>query len=209
MRATLTAPTPPPPLNLCTPTFLHMRVLGDGGWVVKKVAGPPCVPPSRAPPYPPVPGPPLSPRPARTPAGRTSKVKNVFCFKIDAKSVPEALATTILILQKFSIDLAHRQNHGASAHPAPSDAPHPHLIGNPRHPWLPPGAHGTTGGRAYGGRGGYAPEFRNPNNNPIIVSILPRGAEFGMGGEGGPSNSANRQMFQSKKADLGPNPNQI
>ena len=41
-------------------------------------------------------------------AGRTPKVKNVFRLKIDAKSIPEALATTILILQKFSIDLAHR-----------------------------------------------------------------------------------------------------
>ena len=67
-------------------------------------AGPPC---------PPVPGPPLSPRPGAPsvppsradpgpPAGRTPKVKNVFCFKFVAKSVPEALATTILILQKFS-----------------------------------------------------------------------------------------------------------
>ena len=103
------------------------------------------VPPSRAPPCPPVPGPPVSPRPGAPsvppsradpgpPAGRTIKVTNVFRFKIDAKSIPEALATTILILQKFSIDLAHRQNHGASAHPAPSDAPHPHLIGTSRHP---------------------------------------------------------------------------
>ena len=66
----------------------------------------------------PVPGPPLSPRAGlprvppsradpRTPAGRTAKVIDVFRFKIDAKSVPEALATTILILQKFSIVLAH------------------------------------------------------------------------------------------------------
>ena len=65
------------------------------------------------------PGPPLSPRPGAPsvppsradpgpPTGRTPKVKNVFRFKIDAKSIPEALATTILILQKFSIDLAHR-----------------------------------------------------------------------------------------------------
>ena len=92
-----------------------------------------------------VPGPPVSPRPGAPsvppsradpgpPAGRTSKVKNVFRFKIDAKSVPEALATTILILQKFSIDLAHRQNPGASDHPAPSDTPHPHPIGPPSAP---------------------------------------------------------------------------
>ena len=43
-----------------------------------------------------------------SPPGRTPKVKNVFCFKIDAKSVPEALAALILILLTFSIDLAHR-----------------------------------------------------------------------------------------------------
>ena len=73
------------------------------------------------------------------PSGRTSKVKNVFRFKLDAKSVPEALATTILILQKFSIDLAHRQNPGASAHPAPSDTPHPHPWAPPRHPLGTPG----------------------------------------------------------------------
>ena len=64
--------------------------------------------------------------------------KTCFCFKLDAKSVPEALATTILILQKFSIDLAHRQNPGASAHPAPSDTPHPHPIRTPSAPHPPP-----------------------------------------------------------------------
>ena len=102
-------------------------------------AGPPC---------PPVPGPPLSPRPGAPsvppsradpgpPAGRTPKVKNVFRFKIDAKSIPEALATTILILQKFSIDLAHRQNPGASAHPDPSGTPHRHPTRTPSTPWAP------------------------------------------------------------------------
>ena len=99
--------------------------MGSSGHVLP---GAPYVPPSRADPGP--------------PAGRTPKVKNVFRFKIDAKSIPEALATTILILQKFSIDLAHRQNPGASAHPAPSDTPHPHPIGPPsaphRHPIHPP-----------------------------------------------------------------------
>ena len=35
-------------------------------------------------------------------------VKNVFRLKLDAKSIPEALATTFRILEKFSIDLAHR-----------------------------------------------------------------------------------------------------
>ena len=65
-----------------------------GALLCPPVPGPFCVPPSRADPGP--------------PTGRTPKVKNVFRFKIDAKSIPEALATTILILQKFSIDLAHR-----------------------------------------------------------------------------------------------------
>ena len=101
------------------------------------------------------PGPPLSPRPGAPsvppspadpgpPTGRTPKVKNVFRFKLDAKSVPEALATTILILLKFSIVLAHRWNPRVWPHPAPSGTPH-------RHPWAPlvtPGAHGTTGGGA-------------------------------------------------------------
>ena len=72
------------------------------------------------------------------PPGHNTKVKNVFCFKLDAKPIPEALATTILILLKFSIVLVHRQNPGASAHPDPSDTPHPHPIRTPsaphRHP---------------------------------------------------------------------------
>ena len=122
----------------------------------------------------------------RIPHNRYKLAQNSFCFKLDAKSVPEALATTILILLKFSIVLAHRWNPGVWPHPAPSGTPH-------RHPWAPlvtprcPWDHG--GGRT-------PPEFRHPkNNNPIIVSILLRGAEFGMGG-GGPSNSANRRIFQ-------------
>ena len=83
---------PGPPLALRPPV---------PGSPVSPRPGAPRVPPSRAPRVPPSradPGP---------PAGRTPKVKNVFRFKIDAKSIPEALATTILILQKFSIDLAH------------------------------------------------------------------------------------------------------
>ena len=51
--------------------------------------------------------PPLRPTPPSRP-GRTPKVQNVFRFKLDAKSVPEALAALILILLRFSIDLAHR-----------------------------------------------------------------------------------------------------
>ena len=44
------------------------------------------------------------------PAGSHLKVKSARCFKLDAKSIPEALATTFRILLKFSIVLAHRQN---------------------------------------------------------------------------------------------------
>ena len=54
--------------------------------------GPPRVPPPRGPLCPP------SRADSGPPAGRTSEVKNVLRFKIDAKSIPEALATTILIL---------------------------------------------------------------------------------------------------------------
>ena len=45
--------------------------------------------------------------PGRGAAGHHFKVKNVFCFKLDAKSTPEALETTIRILLMFSIVLAH------------------------------------------------------------------------------------------------------
>ena len=41
-------------------------------------------------------------------AGRNYKVKKVFCFKLDAMSVPEALATTIRILLMFAIVLVHQ-----------------------------------------------------------------------------------------------------
>ena len=83
------------------------------------------------------------PRPARTPAGRTPKVKNVFCLKLDAKSIPEALATTILILQKFSIDLAHRYPGHRLApqdHPRTPPTPPPGPSSTPR---PPSGAHWT------------------------------------------------------------------
>ena len=99
--------------------------------------GPPRVPPSRGPLCPPV------PRGPRTPAGRTSKVKNVFRFKLDAKSVPEALATTILILLKFSIDLAHPWGSRGIGPPHPSGTPH-------RHPWAPPEHPLSTPGHSRG-----------------------------------------------------------
>ena len=124
------------------------------------------------------------------PAGHTSKVKNnVFCFNLDAKSIPEALATTILILLKFSIVLAHRQNPGASAPPRAlgdaSSAP----LGTPGYPPVPMG---PRGGRVY------APQFRNPNNNPIIVSILRRGAEFGTEVEGVQAIPPTAEFFNKK-----------
>ena len=38
---------------------------------------------------------------------KIESIKNVFCLKLDAKSAPEALATSIRILLMFSIVLAH------------------------------------------------------------------------------------------------------
>ena len=64
-------------------------------------------------------------------------------------------------------------------------------LGTPGPPSAPLRAHGSPGGG-----GGTRPEFRNPNNNPIIVSILPGGAEFIRdGGEGGPSHSTKPGIF--------------
>ena len=56
-----------------------------------------------------------APEPCTRPAGHNSKVKDLFCFKLDAMSVPEALATTIRILLMFSIVLAHRRGTVARA----------------------------------------------------------------------------------------------
>ena len=79
------------------------RALPSGGGRVSPRPGAAACPPVR--------GRPRAP-PSRTdpgpPPGRTPKVQNVFRFKLDAKSIPEALATTFRILEKFSIDLAHR-----------------------------------------------------------------------------------------------------
>ena len=100
-----------------------------GALLCPPVPGPFSVPPSRADPGP--------------PTGRTPKVKNVFRFKIDAKSIPEALATTILILQKFSIDLAHPWGSRGIGPPHPSGTPH-------RHPWAPPEHPLSTPGHSRG-----------------------------------------------------------
>ena len=64
--------------------------------------------------------------------------------------------------------------HSARSPPLPSRAP-------ARPPPLPPVPARMNPALALPW-GGTPPEFRNPNNNAIIVSILPRGAEFGMGG---------------------------
>ena len=63
-------------------------------------------------------------------AGHDFKVKKAFCFKLDAMSVPEALATTIRILLMFSIVPAHR--HGTVARvPQPARE---RLLTTPGHP---------------------------------------------------------------------------
>ena len=165
------------------------------GGVPPSCPGAPSVPPSRGPlsPRPGAPSVPPSRADPGPPAGCTPKVKNVFRFKIDAKSIPEALATTILILQKFSIDLAHRQNHGASAHPAPSNTPHPHLIGTPRHPWLPPGAHGTAGG-------GTPPNSATQTIIQLLFQFFPGVRNSGWEGS---KQFRQTQNVSIKKADLG------
>ena len=108
-------------------------------------------------------------------------------------SVPEALATTIRISLMFSIALAHQRGAVARVRRAPLGDGSREPLGIPGYPWVPMGAPGE----------GTRPEFRNPNNNPIIVSILPGGAELIRdGGEGGPSHSAKRGIF-NKKRQLG------
>ena len=59
-------------------------------------------------------------------------VPSVFCFKLDTKSIPETLATTIRILLMFTIVLAHRWNPGVWVRPTPRGR----LLGTP---WHPPG----------------------------------------------------------------------
>jgi hypothetical protein len=67
-------------------------------------------------------------------------------------------------------------------------------------PWPPGPPQGTPGHRwQHGeeGEGGISPKLRNPNNNPIIVSVLPGVAELIRdGGGGGPSNSLGRKFLQ-------------
>ena len=71
--------------------------------------------------------------------GRILKVKNVFRFTLDAKSAPEALATTIRILLMFSIVLAHRRRTVEWVRqPTRSGAPPDHSWPPPDHSWPPP-----------------------------------------------------------------------
>ena len=92
------------------------------------------IPHHTGPPVAPRPPPPLPPRPGvprGLPPGHTPKVKKVFCFKLDAMTVAEALATTLLIPLMFSIFLAHRWEPRGMSPPHPSGTPHRHL-------WAPP-----------------------------------------------------------------------
>ena len=111
----ISPPVSPPKFNL--PGTLGHELIGT---------------PSRGPRVAPRPGPPPCPPVPRgpRPTGRTSKVKNVFRFKLDAKSVPEALVNSIRILEKFSIHLdppqapnntskQHFQKHHRFHHPQP------------------------------------------------------------------------------------------
>ena len=76
-----------------------------GGPVYPRPGAAPCPPVRGRLRVPPSGGGPVSPRPARTPdppRGAPTlthpRIQNLFCFKLDAKSVPEALATTFLIM---------------------------------------------------------------------------------------------------------------
>ena len=86
-------------------------------------------------PCPPVPRGPRTPDPPQgKPPLTHPRIQNLFCFKLDAKSIPEALATTFRILEMRSIALAHRYP-GRSW--APQDRPR-----TPRpHPTRPPIRH--------------------------------------------------------------------
>ena len=63
------------------------------------------------------------------------QIEDLFCFKLDAMSVPEALATTIRILLMFSIVLAHQWEPRSMGPLAPQGRP----IGTPGHPPAPMG----------------------------------------------------------------------
>ena len=92
-----------------------------------------------------------SPRYGRSPKGRVGEgggraelrhrnnniAQNLFCFELDAMSVPEALATTILILLMFSIVLAHKWGPWSMGPRRPSGTPHRHPIGTLSTPWAP------------------------------------------------------------------------
>ena len=72
------------------------------------------------------------------------RIENFFCFKLDAMSVPEALATTIRILLMFSIVLAHRQLHSGRRPSAHSKAAPVGINGHPGCPSAPLGALAPT-----------------------------------------------------------------
>ena len=123
---------------------------------------------------------------SQSPPGRNPKVKNAFCFKLDAMSVPEALTATILILLMFSIVLAHQ---GGSQSTGP-----PHPLGDaPWHPCTPlgiPSAHGGTGRR-------HVPNSATQTIIRLLFQFFPGVQnEFRIGGEG--LNSAIATTISSK-----------
>ena len=82
-------------------------------------------------------GDPIADREKLSPIGCSgTDSQKVFCFKLDAESVPEALETTILILLMFPIVLVHRRGTVARA-PQPARE---RLLTTPGHLWpsLPP-----------------------------------------------------------------------
>ena len=130
--------------------------------------------------------------PRASPPGLTTKVKNVFCFKLDAMGVPVALATTILILLMFSIVLAHQWGPRNMGPPHPLVTPH-------RHPWAPlvtPGAHGRAGGV-------HVPNSAKKTIIRLLASILPGGAEcIRDGGKEGPSLPPDAGFFSKKRQHI-------
>ena len=123
--------------NICAPSPGGVGVHKSRGAFMQPppVWGRPRVPSSGGGPVSPRPGaapcPPV-PRGPRTPDGHPAffSIKNVFCLKLDAKSIPETLATTFRILLMFSIVLAHPWVSRGIGPPHPSGTPH-------RHPWAP------------------------------------------------------------------------